>query len=297
MNTNILIWFFNPIVLVFWGYLIFIIYRKIFPLIRNSGYKMETYEDLQTLNRDIDCEYNPSIVSLLMNNELEVKDITADIMNLYAKKYLIVEKENEEIKIYENTEVTQKEKIFESDRYIINNIINKQGKFEFKIWRELVNNDYNLMGFFKEHKPMTLKTILISDLIIAIVSSIVLNLYLKNILFSIIFGIVISCLAIIVLIMLTGIHDNNKIIKMKLNENGKEEVKKWLKFHKFIKEYTLIKDKNIEDVILYEKYIPYAVALGVNKNYKDTIYSVFNQEEIENIIEQSQIDYREEYFG
>lgn len=45
-----------------------------------------------------------------------------------------------------------------------------------------------------------------------------------------------------------------------------------------------MKDKNIEDIVLYEKYIPYAVALEVNLNYKDTIFSVFERNEIKNII-------------
>ena len=56
----------------------------------------------------------------------------------------------------------------------------------------------------------------------------------------------------------------------KLNRKGKDELIKWIKFKKFIKEYSLIKDRKIEEVVLYEKYIPYAMALGINKEYNSS---------------------------
>ena len=55
----------------------------------------------------------------------------------------------------------------------------------------------------------------------------------------------------------------------KLNENGKSELVKWIKFKKFIKDYTLLKDREIEEIVIYEKYIPYAMALNINKEYND----------------------------
>ena len=40
----------------------------------------------------------------------------------------------------------------------------------------------------------------------------------------------------------------------------------------------------MEDIIIYEKYIPYAVALGSNLNYNDTMYSIFNEEDVKEIL-------------
>ena len=86
-------------------------------------------------------------------------------------------------------------------------------------------------------------------------------------------------------------HYNSKDhTQLLLNSKGKEEFKKWMKFKKFMSEYTLIEDKNVEDVILYEKYIPYSIVLGINKNYKDTIFSVFDENVLDSVMEEIKND-------
>ena len=82
-------------------------------------------------------------------------------------------------------------------------------------------------------------------------------------------------------------HYNSKDhTQLLLNSKGKEEFKKWMKFKKFMSEYTLIEDKNVEDVILYEKYIPYSVVLGINNNYEGTIFSVFDENVLDNVLKE-----------
>lgn len=67
-----------------------------------------------------------------------------------------------------------------------------------------------------------------------------------------------------------------------LNVKGEEEVKKWLRFKKFIEEYTLIEDRTIEEIQIYEKYIPYSMALNINKEYKEL--ELFNRKEIQSLL-------------
>ena len=59
------------------------------------------------------------------------------------------------------------------------------------------------------------------------------------------------------------------MLKRKLNEKEEKELIKWMKFENFIKEYTLLSERKLEDVILYEKYITYAMVLNINKEYKN----------------------------
>lgn len=66
---------------------------------------------------------------------------------------------------------------------------------------------------------------------------------------------------------------------------GKEEIKKCLKLKKFMQEYTLLKARKPEEISIYELYIPYAITLGVNNNYKNTIYDVFEKTELKNILQ------------
>ncbi|MBO4815886.1 MAG: hypothetical protein J5507_02950 [Clostridia bacterium] len=91
----------NPMSLFIYGVLFFILYRKLYPIIRKKYYTIENYKDFQTLQRDINCNYNPSIVSMLIDNNIEIKDIVADIMNLYAKKYIVLDNDLNSIKINE----------------------------------------------------------------------------------------------------------------------------------------------------------------------------------------------------
>lgn len=113
-------------------------------------------------------------------------------------------------------------------------------------------------------------------MIIILLSTIIINNYVKIIGLSIILGLILGCFSTVIAVIISTIHDNKYIYKLKLNTTGKAELKKWFKFEKFIKDYTLIKEKIFQDIVLYEQFIPYAVAIGVNKNYKDTLFNVFN---------------------
>ena len=49
-----------------------------------------------------------------------------------------------------------------------------------------------------------------------------------------------------------------------------------MKFKRFIQEYTLLKERSIEEIAIYESYIPYAIALDVNVQYKNTSFDIFD---------------------
>lgn len=48
-------------------------------------------------------------------------------------------------------------------------------------------------------------------------------------------------------------------------------MKRWDKYKNFLKDYTLIKDRKIDSVIVLEKHIAYATVLDVNKDYTQSI--------------------------
>ena len=72
-----------------------------------------------------------------------------------------------------------------------------------------------------------------------------------------------------------------------LSSYGESELKKWMKFKKFIQEYTLLKERSIEEIAIYESYIPYAIALDVNVQYKNTQFDIFDEKEMESIVNES----------
>ena len=50
-----------------------------------------------------------------------------------------------------------------------------------------------------------------------------------------------------------------------LSELGEENIKKWNGFIKYLKDYTLINDREVEEIVLWEEYLVYGVAFGVAK--------------------------------
>ena len=61
-----------------------------------------------------------------------------------------------------------------------------------------------------------------------------------------------------------------------INKRGVDERDSWLDFKRYLMEFTLIKDKSDEDIILYNNYLVYSVALGVNEILRVKIERFFS---------------------
>lgn len=57
---------------------------------------------------------------------------------------------------------------------------------------------------------------------------------------------------------------------------GAREMKRWDKYKNFLQDYTLIKEKEIDSVIVLEKHIAYATVLNVNKDYTNAMINDLN---------------------
>lgn len=251
--------------------------------LKNKIYTNKSYNDLQSLNRDIEANYQPSIVAILANGTLDRRDLVADIMNLYDNKIIQVEKNQNQTYVISQREDANIEKLCKSDKYIVNNLIRHNQKFDFKIWNNLVREQFKELNFCKESRNATTKKQLLICLLIVIVGAII-----GTILGGKESVLTCVCLALLLdvnLLIFACFTDSNKLKQSKLNENGKQELMKWIKFKNFISQYTLLNEKNIEDVVIFEKYIPFAMVLGVNKNYKDTIYALFDDNEIQKLLD------------
>ena len=53
-------------------------------------------------------------------------------------------------------------------------------------------------------------------------------------------------------------------------------MKRWDKYKKFLQDYTLIKERKIDSVIVLEKHIAYATVLNVNKDYTNAMINDLN---------------------
>lgn len=81
-------------------------------------------------------------------------------------------------------------------------------------------------------------------------------------------------------IILKRIKNTNENKDMHLTKKAKEELKKYMRLEKFMKENTLLSDKNVEEIVLYEQYIPFAMVLDINKSYKKEMAKILDKKEI-----------------
>ena len=87
-----------------------------------------------------------------------------------------------------------------------------------------------------------------------------------------------------------GYYYNHKIGKnLVITEKGKEELQKIYAFEDFIKDFSTFADKNIEEIVLWDRYLSYAQVFGLTKEIMRTGYnqliknSSFKIDNIDNI--------------
>ena len=56
-----------------------------------------------------------------------------------------------------------------------------------------------------------------------------------------------------------------------LSEIGKENIKKWNGFIKFLEEYSIIDKRKFEEIYIWQEYMVYGVAFGISKKVIDTM--------------------------
>lgn len=288
----------NPVFSIILIGIIFGIFLVIYKKFRNIKYQKESYEDIVYLNRDISTEYPPSVVGYLINNRLRYKDLIADIMELYAEKIIDISKSNEQgekkIDFYMQDKEYRSKVKSKSYIYIINTLIDdtKNEKLDFSTWKQLVIEEYEIREFAKsKNDNIWEKVIFIIILCLTAIGGIIGWLIGSKegvILFPTFLGImggaIIGTIVGIQFINFIKSPDNTNVF---FSKYGKDELKKWMKFKNFIKDYTLLKERQMEEIAIYESYIPYAIVLDINVQYKNTKFDIFDEEEFQSIMNES----------
>lgn len=289
---------FNPVFVTFYIVFLFGIFLMIYIKYRNMKYQKESYEDINYLNRDILADYPPSIVGYLVKHRLRYKDLIADILELYAKKIINISKSNEQgekkIRFYLIDEEYKNKINSQSQLYIIETLINdtKNIDFNFDIWKKLILEEYEEKKFAREKNDTNLKKVVLITIIFMVLIGGILGVIIgksaNSYAFPVFLGIMLGAfLGTIVGYLYITFMKSSENTNVFLSKYGENELKKWIKFKKFIEDYTLLKDRSIEETTIYESYIPYAIVLDVNVEYKNTKFDIFDENEINSIINES----------
>lgn len=257
-------------------------YKRLYRKIRDTIIRVKTYENIEELVRDIDVTYSPAVLSYLMNQEIEPqKDFLATILNLYAKKAINIEKIDGR---YLLTPVEKSKLQLDSDEKYVYDIIVNDEKINFIKWNKYIINEYNKYGFGEKKSYDSVILAIISVLLtipLAVFIYIKLRIgFMDNIsaiLLTILSGILIGPFIYAFGSLIVQLIVDSNIF---LTDKGKKEIKKWMRFKKFIEDYSLIAEQPIESTKIWEKYIPYAMALDINKKYQQKEMKLFKQEEL-----------------
>ena len=255
----------------FYIILIFIVIK----IMRKREYKNQLskidYKNEGEYYRDILKGYSPFLLSYIDNFIFEGKrDIIATILNLQLKQV---------IKIENNTIIKLKEdnNLEESEQYILDNVSNGKIKIadtrelEQKIVKDAQNKELieikeSAKG--KNDKPLKNKLIIafiISIFIFMILSAIATSIN-SDLLTTIvlIFGLI-FCNPICYIILFIIKYYLNKA-KIKRTNKGEEINTKLEGLKNYIQEYSNLKEKNANDILLWEEYLIYSVIFNINDN-------------------------------
>lgn len=249
---------------------------NIFSKILNSGRTVINFN--KEYIRDLPKHCSPAICSLIYDLKIDVyKDYTATILYLCMKKYVEIIKNGESYKLK-----VIKEKDYSNlgtcEKYVLDIIQGKnifdENKFKQEIIKEaqekelITDNKYS-----KVYKTLVCILISIALLIISFKINIIL------------FCVLLSIFGAIMYVGGVGVQNYISVVdtEYKRTKDGKNIALLLSGLKRYIDEYTLIKDKEIDYIQILENYIPYALALGeadaveefikYNEEYRDLIYN------------------------
>jgi len=256
----------NSILVCIYGVVIIFIPILLIYLITN-GIKKKNEVCSKDYYRDIENKYTPAIASLLLDYKIEGNEgVLATILDLHAKKYLKTYKKDKKLEIEIANENT--ENLYLHEKYIIDCLKKKElievMKFQDKVEEDCVNNK---LVNKKELNPYWIKTIsfeLKTGIIFMLLETFFPESWFKT-------AFIINVIALIMtFVFLSAIKKHIRTNK------GKELALKFKGLKNFIKDYTLLAERDIDYINIIDRYLPFALALGVANKLEDS-YIEYNR--------------------
>jgi len=238
------------------------------------------YINNKDLDRTIITKYPPAIYSFLYNKKIEsYSDYTATILNLECKNYLKINDDGSNIIILNDN----LDDLYEHEKYVLNCLMTNEkfymADFNKKIIKDLIQlnlirkldikqkiNSMPIIGnkYFQIFSAVLI-VLLVLYLFIILTEMMMMICNITVMLFLIVYWVV------DVLSMRSLIVNDGKINKYLLTKAGNAIRKNVFGLKTFLREYTLINERGIEQKELFENYIAYALSLGEAKAIEDFV--------------------------
>lgn len=232
--------------------------------------------------RDINVKYSPAVLSYLINNKIETsKDLSATLLNLCANNVLKIEKDvNGQLNIIDLKNESEVEKLSEDEKYAYKMLKTEVTIGKISTWKRKVKEEYEKYRFSKPHKKELKEYFMLiyGVLFIIAIFLIMINEQVAKFSFILLLIVFLSLWEVAVFSTLKGIIGAilDKDFKSEFidtyTRKGAIEYNRWKKFEKFIEDYTLLKDREFDSIIVLGKYLSYSIALGINTKCDKELY-------------------------
>ncbi|HOZ88612.1 MAG TPA: DUF2207 domain-containing protein [Bacilli bacterium] len=234
-------------------------------------------------NRQFIEDYNVEVIDYLMNKRITPNALSASIMNLIYKKNITVKelpKKNYEF-TYQNDNQTN-----DTEKYLIDFLFNKVGNKEqftlsglkaygkskvtynefttsYSNWRHKVVVEAKAQGFFEGMLKVKVYAFIMAFVGLFIWLAAIAN----------ITGFAYAKLLIILVVPFI-IYT---IVFTKRTPKGNDHYQKWLAFKRFLNDFGLFDTKELPEIILWERYLVYAVIFGLAGKVQKVMNTRFNE--------------------
>lgn len=217
--------------------------------------------------RDFPSDKSPSSIEYLTKKQITTNSLSATILNLIYKKVISftkIDKDYKLEKIGSEDNLSSEEKsalkfVFENENEILLSVVKNKGKKDYNTvidnynsWKSdalKIAKEYN---FFENNKNNKLMLTVLGFIILFINIFIFMNLYPQSILN-------------VILLITTIIYIIYTLLSTKKTKEGIEEYSKWNALKRFLNDFGRFQEKDLPQIVLWEKYLVYATVFGIAK--------------------------------
>lgn len=251
-----------------------------------------------TYFRDIPNKYGIGVSLSVLNVKITKKDVIAAILDLCAKKYINLRQIGKKFEIIDRNK--DRRDLLKNEIYILDWVLNRDSrKINLKKWKILCKEDAILLGLgensnVNKYNPLFKmdskygRDLLIVSYVFSFILLMIYHHYVQNnMLEAIITSLFASLLLtgpvffIVFLIMLfIGLLYEGKILNynakknsmLKLTNLGKNEYYELCSLGKFLVDFGRFAEKNVNEIVIWEQYLSYAIMFRLNKEIIATGY-------------------------
>ena len=237
-------------------------------------FKVKSEVNIKSYYSQLDFNCSPAMASYMIDSSVEkAEDIFATVLDLSVRKYLNIERKDSTLKISLTKKIWSD--LYEHERYVLSTVSYKR-KIEAERFRNLVSQDCKKEKLIKENTNPIIKFFIFLKhkiysvgigllfLVIIILSGDyeeykIIN---SNVIPKEVLNIAIIVFIIGLILILIAYIGDFTILENKKTSKGELAFIKIRGLKNYIRDYTLLEEKDYEYSTLTDRYLPFTLALG-----------------------------------